>query len=57
MHDNRVETRKIDVGLAVGALVQVRAGLDEGEQVVARAGTFLREGDTVRPVPAEGDKG
>ena len=47
---NRVETRRIKTGLAAGALVQVREGLSEGDLVVARSGTFLREGDAVRPV-------
>ena len=51
---NRVETRRIKTGLAAGALVEVREGLADGDLVVARAGTFLREGDTVRPVPADG---
>src|SRR5262245_49295317 len=50
---NRVETRGIKTGLAADARVEVRAGLDEGELVVTRAGTFLRDGDTVRPVPVE----
>jgi RND family efflux transporter MFP subunit len=49
---SRVETRAITTGLAAGALVEVRGGLADGDLVVARAGTFLRDGDTVRPVPA-----
>jgi HlyD family secretion protein len=54
---NRVETRAIKTGLAANALVEVREGLAEGDLVVARAGTFLRDGDTVRPVPkAAADK-
>jgi HlyD family secretion protein len=54
---NRVETRAIRTGLAANALVEVREGLAEGDLVVARAGTFLRDGDTVRPVPeAAADK-
>ena len=47
---SRVETRHVKTGLAAGALVEVREGLTEGDLVVARSGTFLREGDTVRPV-------
>ena len=47
---NRVETRAIKTGLAAGALVEVSRGLADGDLVVARAGTFLRDGDTVRPV-------
>ena len=53
---NRVETRRIKTGLATGALVEVREGLADGDIVVARAGTFLRDGDTVRPVAAEAAK-
>jgi RND family efflux transporter MFP subunit len=50
---NRVETRAIRTGLAANALVEVREGLADGDLVVARAGTFLRDGETVRPVPAD----
>jgi RND family efflux transporter MFP subunit len=53
---NRVETRLIKTGLAAGTLVEVREGLTEGDLVVARSGTFLREGDTVRPAPIEAVK-
>jgi len=49
---NRVETRRIKTGLAAGAVVEVREGLAEGDLIVARSGTFLREGDAVRPVIA-----
>jgi HlyD family secretion protein len=52
----RVETRTIKTGLAAGALVEVREGLGENDLVVARAGTFLREGDAVRPVMAGANK-
>jgi len=31
-------------------LVEVREGLALGDVVVAKAGTFLRDGDAVRPV-------
>jgi RND family efflux transporter MFP subunit len=50
---NRVETRRIKTGLASGALVEVREGLEDGDLVVARSGTFLREGDAVRPILAD----
>ena len=49
VRDDRVETRPIKIGLAAGALVEVREGLAEGDLVVARSGTFLRDGDAVRP--------
>jgi RND family efflux transporter MFP subunit len=53
---NRVITRGIVTGLAAGALVEVREGLSEADLVVARSGTFLRDGDAVRPVLADGAK-
>src|SRR5262245_34077594 len=53
---NRVETRKVKTGLAAGALVEVREGLREGESVVSRSGTFLRDGDAVRPVAGDRSK-
>src|ERR1700688_1592361 len=51
----RVETRRVEVGLMSGGLVEIRDGLTEGDIVVARAGALLREGDPVRPVTAAAD--
>jgi RND family efflux transporter MFP subunit len=48
--DGKVATRAVKLGLAVGGLVEIREGLAEGEVVVAKSGTFLREGDSVKPV-------
>jgi len=47
--DNLVETRVITVGLKAGRFVEAASGLAAGEQVVAISGTFLRNGDRVRP--------
>ncbi|HUN96483.1 MAG TPA: HlyD family efflux transporter periplasmic adaptor subunit [Bradyrhizobium sp.] len=52
---DRVETRRVEVGLMSGAQVEIRDGLTEGDMVVARAGALLREGDQVRPVLASAD--
>jgi multidrug efflux pump subunit AcrA (membrane-fusion protein) len=49
---NRVETKRVEVGLMAGGNIEVREGLNEGDIVVARAGALLREGDPVRPVMA-----
>jgi multidrug efflux pump subunit AcrA (membrane-fusion protein) len=46
----RVETKRVEVGLMSSGQVEIRAGLQEGDTVVARAGALLREGDPVRPV-------
>jgi biotin carboxyl carrier protein len=51
----RVETRRVELGLMSGGQVEIREGLAEGDVVVARAGALLREGDPVRPVVAAAD--
>jgi HlyD family secretion protein len=50
VRSNRIETRKVTIGLLSEGVVEVREGLSEGDMVVSRAGAFLREGDPVRPV-------
>ncbi|MDE2329914.1 MAG: HlyD family efflux transporter periplasmic adaptor subunit [Bradyrhizobium sp.] len=52
---DRVETRRVEVGLMSGGQVEIREGLAEGDMVVARAGALLREGDPVRPVTVSAD--
>ncbi|MCB4803715.1 RND family efflux transporter MFP subunit [Methylobacterium brachiatum] len=46
----RVEDRTVRIGIADEDTIEIRTGLSEGERVVARAGSFLRDGDRVRPV-------
>jgi multidrug efflux pump subunit AcrA (membrane-fusion protein) len=53
VRDDRVETRRVRVGLLSGGNAEIREGLNEGDMVVARAGAFLREGDRVRPILPE----
>jgi HlyD family secretion protein len=53
VRSNRIETRKVNIGLLSEGVVEVREGLAEGDMVVSRAGAFLREGDPVRPVIAD----
>jgi RND family efflux transporter MFP subunit len=50
---NTVKKQVIRVGLISGDLAEVKEGLHEGDLVVTRAGTFLRDGDVVRPVLPE----
>lgn len=47
---DRVASRKITTGLLSGGMVEVRDGLVQGDVVVSRAGTFLRDGDRIRAV-------
>jgi HlyD family secretion protein len=52
----RIETKRVEVGLMSGGQIEIREGLTEGDDVVARAGALLREGDPVRPVTAARSK-
>ena len=48
--DGRVEVRPITVGLSSRGRTEVKSGLLDRDMVVAKAGTFLRDGDAVRPI-------
>jgi HlyD family secretion protein len=50
VNNGRIETRVVSTGLSGGGWVEIKSGLAEGETVVARAGTFLRDGDAVEAV-------
>lgn len=50
VRNGRVERRAIKTGLIARGLVEVLSGVADGDVVVARAGTFLRDGDAVRSV-------
>ena len=50
VRDNRIETRPVTVGIIAVENVEILEGLSEGDEVVVRAGSFLREDDLVRPV-------
>jgi len=53
--DNKIETRRVHVGLLSGEDAEIRDGLKVGDLIVSKAGAFLREGDPVRPVLAEAE--
>jgi HlyD family secretion protein len=48
----RIETRRVEIGLMSGGNIEIKDGLNEGDEVVARTGSLLREGDQVRPITA-----
>jgi HlyD family secretion protein len=50
VRDGKIVSKAVKLGLAQGSDVEVREGLVEGDTVVSRSGTFLREGDAVRPM-------
>ncbi|EJN06099.1 efflux RND transporter periplasmic adaptor subunit [Phyllobacterium sp. YR531] len=45
-----IESRKVKIGIRNGHSAEVLEGLAEGEEIVARAGTFVADGDHVTPV-------
>ncbi len=47
---DKVHRRIIKTGLVSGDLIEITEGLKEGDVIVARAGTFLRDGDIIRPI-------
>ena len=51
---DKVEARKVRTGLTAEAFVEIAHGLKAGEAVVARAGSFLRDGDVIRAVETPG---
>ncbi len=56
VRDGRVEARTVQTGLSAEGITEIRSGLAADELVVARAGSFLRDGDRVRPVAPEAVK-
>jgi HlyD family secretion protein len=48
--NDRVETRKVDIGVFSKVHAEITGGLSEGEAVVLRAGALLHDGDMVTPV-------
>lgn len=52
IRNERIDTRRVTVGLTGETNVEISGGLSEGDIIVVRAGAFLREGDRVRPVLA-----
>jgi HlyD family secretion protein len=53
VRDGRVETHRVALGLQSEDTIEVREGVNDGDMVVARAGSFVREGDRVRPIMAD----
>jgi HlyD family secretion protein len=51
VRDGKVEERQVRPGIVDGDSVEIESGVAAGESVVARAASFLRPGDRVRPVP------
>jgi HlyD family secretion protein len=48
-----VETRQVRLGLFSASHVEVREGIQQGENIIANAGTSLHDGDVVKPLSSE----
>ncbi|MFG5120145.1 efflux RND transporter periplasmic adaptor subunit [Methylorubrum sp. POS3] len=48
--EGRVAARRVETGLSAEGFTEIRSGIASGDAVVARAGSFLRDGDGVRPI-------
>lgn len=48
--DGKVTTKPVKLGLAGDGRAEIVSGIAEGETVVARAGTFVRDGDMITPI-------
>ncbi|MDX2258446.1 MAG: efflux RND transporter periplasmic adaptor subunit [Hyphomicrobiaceae bacterium] len=48
--DGRVQSVEVTTGLVTAGLTEIVSGLAPGDLVVTKAGTFLRDGDAVRPI-------
>ena len=51
--DGRIAERRVRTGIQAGGWTEILDGLAVGEQVVAKAGAFLRDGDAVRVAEAK----
>jgi HlyD family secretion protein len=50
VEDNVVKFVKVETGIQDGAYVEITKGLKSGEEVVAKAGAYVRDGDRITPV-------
>ncbi|MCE4225866.1 efflux RND transporter periplasmic adaptor subunit [Methylobacterium sp. C25] len=54
--DGQVRARTVATGLSAEGFTELSSGVSNGEFVVARAGSFLRDGDRIRAVPPKADQ-
>ncbi len=54
VQDGVVERVFVTTGIRDGGMVEITEGLSAGDQVVLKAGAFVRSGDRINPVPVTG---
>src|SRR5690606_26992762 len=53
VEDGVVRLVPVETGIQDGQVIEIVSGLAVGEEVVAKAGAYVRDGDRVNPVHAE----
>lgn len=53
VEDGVVRLVKIETGIQDGQVIEIASGLQAGDEVVAKAGAYVRDGDRIRPVKAD----
>jgi HlyD family secretion protein len=53
--NNKVARRDIELGAVTGEGIAIASGLNGSERIIVRAGGFMTEGETIRPVSARAD--
>ncbi|MCD7109183.1 efflux RND transporter periplasmic adaptor subunit [Rhizobium sp. DKSPLA3] len=52
VRDGVVEMARVETGIQDGRYIEIRTGLEDGDEVVAKAGAYVRDGDRITPVKA-----
>ena len=52
--DGRVRATSVQTGIIADGEIEIVSGLAPGDEVVAKAGAFVRDGDRISPIPLEG---
>jgi HlyD family secretion protein len=53
VEDGVVKLVPVETGIQDGQMIEIVSGLAAGDEVVAKAGAYVRDGDKVNPVHAE----
>ncbi|PYE26594.1 HlyD family secretion protein [Rhizobium sp. PP-CC-3A-592] len=52
VRDGVVEMARVETGIQDGRYIEILSGLSDGDEVVAKAGAYVRDGDRITPVKA-----
>nr|WP_246364921.1 efflux RND transporter periplasmic adaptor subunit [Gellertiella hungarica] len=53
VENNTVKLVSVETGIQDGNMIEIRKGLKAGDEVVAKAGAYVRDGDRIQPVREE----